>query len=283
MKKVIFITGASSGLGKATSLYFAQQGWNVIATMRDPHKETDLTNHSNIFVTKLDVSDYMSIQTAILQGIEKFGQIDVLINNAGYGQQGLFEAVSADKVREQFEVNVFGLMEVTRAMLPHFRSRKQGMIVNVTSGVGRVTVPLVSIYAASKFAVEGFSEALSYELESQNIKVKVIEPGYVATKFYERAATDYAHDASLSDYNDFSKEMNTLFSAFGDQVTASPEEVAKSIYAAVNDGTYKLRYVVGPDLETLIELKNNKPDQEYVDTMRKQFMPNAFQTKVKPL
>lgn len=276
MKKVIFITGASSGLGKATSLYFAQQGWNVIATMRDPHKETDLTGHTNIFVTKLDVSDHMSIQTAILLGIEKFGQIDVLINNAGYGQQGLFEAVSADKVREQFEVNVFGLMEVTRAMLPHFRSRKQGMIVNVTSGVGRITVPLVSIYAASKFAVEGFSEALSFELESQNIKVKVIEPGYVATKFYERAATDYAHDTSLSDYDDFSKEMSSLFSAFGNQVTASPEEVAKSIYAAINDGTYKLRYVVGPDLETLIELKNNKPDQEYVDTMRKQFMPNCF-------
>jgi len=276
MKKVIFITGASSGLGKSTSLYFAQQGWNVIATMRDPDKEEELTNHSNIFVTKLDVSNHNSIQTAILQGIEKFGQIDVLINNAGYGQQGLFEAVSEEKVREQFEVNVFGLMEVTRAVLPHLRSRKQGMIVNVTSGVGRVTVPLVSIYAASKFAVEGFSEALSYELESQNIKVKIIEPGYVATKFYERAATDYAHDVSLSDYDNFSKEMNTLFSAFGDQVTAGPQEVAKSIFEAVNDGTYKLRYVVGPDLEPLIELKSNKPDQEYVDTMRKQFMPNAF-------
>jgi len=276
MKKVIFITGASSGLGKATSLYFAQQGWNVIATMRNPQDEKELTEHSNIFIAKLDVSDYGSIQEAINQSIEKFGQIDVLINNAGYGQQGLFEAISAEKVREQFEVNVFGLMEVTRAILPHFRSRKQGMIVNVTSGVGRVTVPLVSIYAASKFAVEGFSEALSYELESQNIRVKIIEPGYVATKFYERAATDYAHDESLSDYNEFTTGMSTLFNAFADQVTAGANEVAKSVYEAVNDGTYTLRYVVGPDLEPLIALKSNKPDQQYVDTMRNQFMPDAF-------
>lgn len=279
MKKVIFITGASSGLGKATSLFFAAQGWNVIATMRNPSAQNDFVDQPNIFVTQLDVSDSNSIDAAISKGIEEFGQIDVLVNNAGYGQQGLFEAVSAEKVREQFEVNVFGLMEVTRAMLPHFRNRKQGMIVNVTSGVGRVTVPLVSIYAASKFAVEGFSEALSYELESQNIKVKVIEPGYVATKFYERAATDYAHDALLADYDKFSTEMSTLFSSFGNQVTASADDVAKSIYDAVHDGTYTLRYVVGPDLEPLIALKTNNSDQEYINIMRSQFMPNAFKAE----
>lgn len=279
MKKVIFITGASSGLGKAASLFFAQQDWNVIATMRNPESEKELAAQPNIFLTKLDVNDTASINVAIQQGIEKFGQIDALLNNAGYGQQGLFEAVSPEKIKEQFNVNVFGLMEVTRAILPHFRSRQQGTIVNITSGVGRVTVPLVSIYAASKFAIEGFSEALSYELESQNIKVKIIEPGYVATKFYERAQADFAFDASLEDYSAFQQEMNTLFSSFAKEKTATAEDVAKTIYGAVTDNSHTLRYVAGPDLEPLIALRSTGSDQEYINTMRSQFMPNAFKNK----
>lgn len=276
MKKVIFITGASSGIGKATSLFFAQQGWNVIATMRNPEKETELKNYPNILVTHLDVSDNQSIKTAISEGIEKFGKIDALVNNAGYGQQGLFEAISAEKIRAQFEVNVFGLMNVTHAILPHFRSRKQGTLVNVTSGAGRVTVPLISVYAASKFAVEGFSESLSYELESQNIKVKIIAPGYVVTPFYERAAVDYAFDPELGDYTAFQEDMNSLFSSFGEQKTASANDVAETIYGAVTDESHTLRYIAGPDLEPLIALRNSNSDQQYIETLRNQFMPKAF-------
>jgi len=276
MKKVIFVTGASSGLGKATSLFFAQQGWNVIATMRNPEKETELINLSNVFITRLDVSDTQSIATAINEGIEKFGHIDALINNAGYGQQGLFEAISPEKIREQFEVNVFGLMDVTRAILPHFRSRKQGTIVNITSGVGRITVPLVSIYAASKFAIEGFSESLSYELESQNIKVKIIEPGYVPTSFHERAATDFAIDPALEDYKTFQQDMNSLFSSFKNENTATPNDVAKIIYGSVTDESHTLRYIAGPDLEPMIALRNSTSDQEYIETLRNQFMPESF-------
>lgn len=276
MKKVIFITGASSGLGKATSLFFAGQGWHVIATMRNPERESELTDNPNIFVTRLDVQESDSIATAIQLGIEKFGHIDVLLNNAGYGQQGIFEAVSPEKIREQFDVNVFGLMNVTRAVLPHFRANKNGMIINVTSGAGRVTVPLISIYAASKFAIEGFSESLSYELKSQNIKVKVIEPGYVATSFYERAANDFAFDANLNDYADFQTDMNTLFSSFGEMETASAADVAKDIFGAATDETDTLRYVVGPDLEPLIHLRNSVPDQDYMQAMRSRFMPEAF-------
>lgn len=276
MKKVIFITGASSGLGKATSLFFAQQGWNVIATMRNPEKEKELNSYENIWVTRLDVSDTESIQTAISEGIKKFGHIDALVNNAGYGQQGLFEAISPEKIRAQFDVNVFGLMDVTHAILPHFRNKKQGTLVNVTSGAGRVTVPLISVYAASKFAVEGFSESLSYELESQNIKVKIIEPGYVVTPFYERAAADFAFDPALEDYTAFQEEMNSLFSSFGDQKTATAEDVAKTIYKAVTEESHTLRYIAGPDLEPLVALRNSKPDQEYIETLRSQFMPKAF-------
>ncbi|UPK70275.1 SDR family oxidoreductase [Chitinophaga filiformis] len=279
MKKVILITGASSGLGKATSMYFANQGWNVVATMRNPEKEQDLINVPNIHVSRLDVQDTNSIRTAIETGIRHFGRIDALVNNAGYGQQGIFEAVTPEKIREQFEVNVFGLMEVTRAVLPHFRKQKGGTIVNVTSGAGRVTVPLLSIYSASKYAVEGYSESLSYELASQNIKVKIVEPGYIVTDFYKRAAHEFANDPSLTDYNDFLADMNALFSSFNDGQNATADDVAGTIYKAVTDGTPTLRYVIGPDLEPMIALRDSHPDHEYMTIMRSRFMPKAFAEK----
>jgi NAD(P)-dependent dehydrogenase (short-subunit alcohol dehydrogenase family) len=283
MKKTILITGASSGIGKATSLHFAKKGWNVIATMRKPEEETELIKFSNIFVTKLEVTDKDSIETAIKQSIERFGHIDALLNNAGYGQQGIFEAVMPEKVKEQFDVNVFGVINVTRAILPHFRSRKDGVIVNITSGVGKVPVPLTTIYSASKFAIEGFSESLSFELESQNIKVKIIEPGYIATNFYQRAANDFAYDATLTDYDNFTEEMNLLFSSFGNSDTATSEDVAKAIYEAITDGTYTLRYVVGPDIGPMIAARDGKSEQEYVSFLRKLFMPTAFENRNKSL
>lgn len=276
MKKVIFITGASSGIGKATSLFFANHGWNVIATMRDPEREQELAEIPNVLLMKLDVTDIESVNAAIRQGIAKFGKIDVLLNNAGYGQQGLFEAINAAKIIKQFDVNVFGLMEVIRAVLPHFRERKQGVIINITSGVGRVTIPLVSIYAASKFAVEGFSEALSYELESQNIKVRIIEPGYIPTPFYKRAKADFAFDPKLEDYSVFQQDMNSLFSSFENSKTASAHDVANTIFKAATDDGHQLRYIVGPDLQPLIDLRNSKSDQEFIDAMRRRFMPEAF-------
>jgi len=276
MKKTIFITGASSGIGKATSLLFASKGWNVIATMRSPEKEKDLSLLSEILLIKADVTDNNSISLAIEQGIAKFGQIDVLLNNAGYGQQGIFEAVSPEKIRQQFEVNVFGLMGTTRAILPHFRSRKTGTIINITSGVGRVTVPLVSIYAASKFAVEGFSESLSYELDSQNIKVKIVEPGYIATPFYQRAKAEFAFDPQLQDYQKFQEEMSTLFTSFESLETAVAEDVASTVFQAATDGTHQLRYVIGPDLQPMIDLRSQGSDQQYIESMRSQFMPQGF-------
>jgi len=276
MKKTIFITGASSGIGKATSLLFASKGWNVIATMRSPEKEKELSLLNGILLLEADVTDIASISQALDQGIQKFGQVDVLLNNAGYGQQGIFEAVGPEKIRQQFEVNVFGLMETTRAILPHFRSRKTGTIINITSGVGRVTVPLVSIYAASKFAVEGFSESLSYELDSQNIKVKIVEPGYVATPFYQRAKAEFAFDPQLEDYQKFQGDMSTLFTAFESLETADADDVAATVFQAATDGTHQLRYVIGPDLQPMIDLRTQGSDQQYIEAMRDQFMPEGF-------
>ncbi len=182
--------------------------------MRNPEKEKTLLRSRIFLLPDSEVTEPASIQTAIQQGIEKFGRIDVLINNAGYGQQGIFEAVSPEKIQEQFDVNVFGLMHVTRAMLPHFRSNKSGVVLNVSSGAGLLTTPLLSIYSASKYAVEGFTESLAYELESQNIKVKLVEPGYIATPFNEKTITSFAYDPSLSDYQAFSEELAAFFKNF---------------------------------------------------------------------
>ncbi|MBT2619493.1 SDR family oxidoreductase [Chryseobacterium sp. ISL-6] len=277
MNKTVLITGASSGIGKAAAHYFAKNNWNVIATMRNPEKEKELNLYENVLVTELEVTEEDSIHSAIQQGIDQFGKIDAVINNAGYGQQGIFEAVTQEKIKAQFDVNVFGVMNVTRAILPHFRAHNSGTVLNITSGAGRVTTPLLSIYSASKFAVEGFSESLAFELNSQNIKVKIVEPGYIATSFYERANEEFAFDPTLEDYKDFSEEMASFFKSFegGDNLFSS-NDVAKVIYTAITDDTNQLRYTAGPDIEQLFEIRNSKPDQEYVDYLRKIFMPNGF-------
>ena len=276
MQKTILITGTSSGIGKATALYFAQQDWNVIATMRSPEKETELIDKPNILVTKLEVTDPETIQTAIQTGIDTYGKIDAVINNAGYGQQGLFEATTSEKIKAQFEVNVFGVMNVIRAILPHFRNRQAGTIVNVSSVAGRVTSPLLSVYSSSKFAVEGFTETLAYELESQKIRVKIVEPGYIATPFYERTTTEFAFNPALTDYHKFNEEMNAFYTSASNQAIFTPDDVAKVIFKASTDNTFQLRYVAGPDMEPMINIRNSKPDQEYVEFMRSLFRPNAF-------
>ncbi len=279
----MLITGASSGIGKATALYFAQQGWQVMATMRDPAKDDGLAQQPGILVMRLDVNDPLSIQAAIQAGIDAYGRIDALVNNAGYGQQGLFEAIPPEKVQAQFDTNVFGLMHVTRAMLPHFRNNGSGIVINVSSGAGRVTTPLLSVYAASKFAVEGFSESLSFELDSQNIRVKIIEPGFIPTTFYDRAGQEFAFDPALDDYKSFSDEMASFFKSFEGGNLFSAEDVARVIYTAATDDTHQLRYVAGPDIEPLLNLRNSKPDQDYVDYTRSVFTPNGFGQRTKAL
>jgi NADP-dependent 3-hydroxy acid dehydrogenase YdfG len=187
MSKTVLITGASTGIGKATAQLFQQQGWNVVATMRSPEKSPELSDLPNVLCLPLDVTKADTIQAAIDRAIAEFGTIDVLINNAGYALIGAFEACDMADIRGQFETNVFGLMEVTRAILPHFRLRQQGILVNVASMGGRVAFPIYSPYHATKWAVDGFSESLQYELRQFNIKVKIIEPGAIKTDFYSRS------------------------------------------------------------------------------------------------
>jgi NAD(P)-dependent dehydrogenase (short-subunit alcohol dehydrogenase family) len=272
MEKVILITGTSSGIGKAAVRYFAGRNWKVIASMRSPEKEMELTQLDNVWVQQLDVEDPASIETAIQKGIAHFGHIDVLVNNAGYGQMGIFEAMTPRQISRQFDVNVFGVMHTTRAILPHFRERKSGLILNVSSGAGKFTLPTLSLYAASKFALEGFSEALSHELFPLNIQVKIVEPGGTETNFSKVGNAEFAVDAALPEYQPFLEAAGKLFQDLRNAGLVSAEDVAAVIYSAVTDGKDTLRYVIGnDDFMRRITARRQMDDQDYVDSIRKGF------------
>ncbi|HRH43553.1 MAG TPA: SDR family oxidoreductase, partial [Pyrinomonadaceae bacterium] len=206
MDKVILITGASSGIGNHTVKLFQSKGWKVAATMRSPEKSTDLQKIADVECIRLDVTDLDSIKSAIQTTLEKFGRIDAVVNNAGYGLVGAFEASSREQIVQQYMTNVFGLMDVTREILPYFREQKRGTIVNVASVGGRITFPLYSLYHGTKWAVEGFSESLQYELKPFNIKVKIIEPGPIKTDFYDRSM-DLTKKDGLTAYDSFIEKV----------------------------------------------------------------------------
>ena len=192
------------------------------------------------------------------------------MNNAGYGQYGIFEAIPREKILQQFDVNVFGVMDVIRAILPHFRANQAGSIVNVSSGAGLFTLPMISLYSASKFALEGFSEALAYELASQHIAVKIVEPhgGVTSTRFSERSASDTVRDPGLHDYDAFIARTNEAFARMTAARATTSDDVAGVIYEAATDGTTRLRYLVGDDSRGMIKARQDLPDQQYVDYMR---------------
>lgn len=269
MSKTVLITGASTGIGKATALYFQEKGWNVAATMRTPEKAEDLAALENVLVTRLDVLDLASIEAAIAEGIQKFGKIDSLVNNAGYGAYGPLEAFERESILRQFNTNVIGLMDVTRAILPHMRGNKDGVIVNISSIGGKMTFPLGSLYHGTKFAVEGISEALSYELSQIGIKVKIVEPGAIATDFAGRSF-DFQNDESLSEYQD---TVQKLWAGFGNALenASEPVVVAEVIYNSVTDGTDQLRYEAGDDAVVLMKNRKELDDATMIGGLKAQF------------
>jgi NAD(P)-dependent dehydrogenase (short-subunit alcohol dehydrogenase family) len=273
-RKTVLITGTSSGFGKAAAKWFAREGWNVVATMRQPNDESELTKLENVLVTRLDVEEQGSIREAIEKGVNRFGRIDVLINNAGFGLFGVFEATPREKIQQQFDVNVFGVMDVIRNILPHFRKNKAGLILNVSSGAGIFALPMISLYCASKFALEGFSESLAYELASQNIVVKIIEPGgVVSTNFGKRSGAEASQNTPLPDYDGFVSEMNAVFAGLRADRKATEEDVAKVIFEAATDGTNRLRYVATTDILPLVEARRTTSEEHYINFMRSRFAP----------
>lgn len=268
MKKTILITGASSGIGRETAKYFQSKGWNVIATMRNPETESELNQLADVLVTKLDVLDLDSIQKAVTTGIQKFGGIDVLLNNAGYGAYGPLESFSRDRILRQFNTNVIGLLDVTRAVLPHFRKHKRGIIINVSSMGGKMTFPLGSLYHGTKFAVEGISESLRYEIEQFGGMVKIVEPGAIATDFAGRSF-DFSHDVTLTEYQSIVDKINEVFPKMIKE--ASPiSTVTSVIYEAATDRKRQLRYIAGKDAKLYIFL-NRLLGYNFLYKMNKKF------------
>jgi NAD(P)-dependent dehydrogenase (short-subunit alcohol dehydrogenase family) len=240
--KTVLITGASTGIGKTTAEYFAARGWNVAATMRSPENASfTCEGAERIKVLRLDVTDEATIAAAVAGTIAEFGKIDALVNNAGYGLIGLFEAMTPEQVRRQFETNVIGLMNVTRAVLPQMRARKSGTIINVASVAGRMSMPLYSLYCSTKWAVEGFTEALSYELKPHGILVRIIEPGPIRTDFMTRSL-DVADNNVSAEYGEFEARVWEAYKVeFAD--APGPELVAASIFKAANTAsTWRIRY-----------------------------------------
>lgn len=268
MNKTILITGASSGIGKTTAELFQANGWNVVATMRNPDAGADLAALENVLVVGLDVTDSTSIQGAVDAGIAKFGAIDVLLNNAGYGAYGPLENFDMDRIRRQFDTNVIGLLDVTKAVLPHMRGRKSGAIVNISSIGGQMTFPLGSLYHGTKFAVEGISEALHFELEAVGIKVKIIEPGMIATDFAGRSF-DFANEPAIEEYQGV---VGKFMAAMGNGAfEPSPASlVADVIWTSVTDGTDQLRYRAGADAEMLLSNRKAADDATFISGLKQQ-------------
>lgn len=242
--KTVLITGCSSGYGLETARHFFEQGWNVIATMRTPRPDV-LPRSQRIRVLPLDVTDPDSIVAAI----EAAGPVDVLVNNAGIGLMGPFEATPMRTAREIFETNTFGVMSMTQAFIPQFRSRKAGVIVNVTSSATLAPFPLVAVYTASKTAIEGFTESLAIELKHFNVRAKLVEPGYgPETRFTQN--TGSRMDGLVTEpYADYVKSIFAEFS--GVSVSTKPSDVAAAVWQAANDESDRLHYAAGPDAVAL--------------------------------
>ena len=241
--KTVLITGSSSGIGKATAEYFLRKGWQVAATMRTPGNST-LEANDRMRIYELDVTKPDSIQSALESAIAHFGRIDVLVNNAGYGVDGVFEAMDDDTLERQYKTNVLGLMRVTRALIPHMRGAGGGSIIQVSSMGGRITLPFYSVYHGTKWAVEGFSESLRYELEPLGIRVKIVEPGAILTEFYSRSAVTVMPEDMHQLYGAMYSKWQARFAGFL-KFGVKPERVAKTIYRASISRSGRIRYPSG--------------------------------------
>jgi NAD(P)-dependent dehydrogenase (short-subunit alcohol dehydrogenase family) len=242
--KTVLITGCSSGYGLETARHFHSQGWNVIATMRTPRADV-LPSSERMRVLPLDVTKPDSIAAVI----EASGPIDVLVNNAGIGLFGAFEATPMATTREVFETNTFGVIAMTQAVLPAFRTRRSGVIVNVTSSVTLAPMPLVAVYTASKTAIEGFTASLAHELEMFNIRVKLVEPGYGPTTRFTQNGGARMEGLIPEAYAPFAQRIFSSLTQMSSFTTES--DVAAAVWLAANDTSARLRYPAGADVVAL--------------------------------
>ena len=266
----VLITGASSGIGRATVAACVARGWQVAATMRRPEDAGDLASLSGVIVLPLDVTSTESVESAVATVVARFGRLDAVVNNAGYAVDGVFEGADDATIRRQFETNVFGLMRVTRAAIPVMRQQGSGTLVQVSSMGGRVTFPLYSIYHATKWAVEGFSESLAFELRPFGIRMRLVEPGAIRTDFYGRSREPIAAPAGAG-YDDLAKRCEGISLSGGREGSCGPEVVAAMIVRAISDRGCRLRYPVAPPAPMLMALRKLLPETWFLRLIRRRY------------
>jgi NAD(P)-dependent dehydrogenase (short-subunit alcohol dehydrogenase family) len=275
-QKVAIVTGSSTGIGYETSIVLARDGFITYATMRNLNKAENIKSAATkenlpIRIKQLDVTDDASVKNAVEAiSSETRGRIDVLVNNAGYGLNGAFEDLAMDEIKAQYETNVFGLIRVTQAVLPTMRRQKSGTIVNISSGAGRFGFPSGSAYVSTKFAVEGLSESVSYELEPFGIKVVIVEPGVIRTNFGNGLVVAKKSQHPNSPYSQMMKKIANSFEELMKN-SSSPDLVANVVLKAVKDENPSLRYLAGNDVEQWLGAKRTMSDEEFYKMMSQNF------------
>lgn len=269
--QVVLITGCSSGIGYETALLLARNGFHTFATMRNTKKSDSLEEiikkeRLDLNIRELDVNDDTSIENTINCIKREANRIDVLINNAGYGLVGFFEDLTLDEIRNQFETNFFGVLNITKKIIPIMRLQKSGTIINVSSGAGQVGFPGISAYVSTKFAIEGFSESLMYELFPYGIKVVIIEPGVIKTNFFRNCIVSEHSMKKSSPYSRSLDKFQKNVELMQEHAT-SPFDVAKVILQVLGNNEPKQRYIVGNDVAMILEAKKNLSDIEFKKMM----------------
>ncbi|MEN4762453.1 MULTISPECIES: SDR family oxidoreductase [unclassified Chryseobacterium] len=264
--KTIFITGASTGLGKTTAKLFQNKGWNVIATMRNPDAETELNQLENVTLLPLDVTNLEQIKSTIHKALE-ISEIDLVFNNAGYGLIGPLESLSDDQIIRQLDTNLLGVIRVTKEFIPYFRERKSGMFITTTSIGGLVTFPISSTYHATKWALEGWSESLAFELNTFGIDVKTVSPGGIKTDFITRSLDMGTHP----EYQGIIDKMMAGTDAMM-EAASEPEVIAEVVYEAATDGKKQLRYQAGEDAKALFAQRQELGAEAFRTEFGKQFI-----------
>lgn len=273
MTKTILITGTSSGYGKAIAELFLARGWNVIATMRRPDESVFVAASDRLLVLPLDVTRAETIEKAIADGVAAFGAIDVLVNNAGIGMASAVEATPDSTIREIFETNTFGVFATCRAIIPQMRRQGHGTIINVTSSVTIGIMPLVAVYAASKCAVEGYTESLSYELELFNIKARLVEPGLGPTTGFAANGGPRMQGLIPADYAAFAQAYFGIMANYPTPYCTEAEVAEATLLAATEEGS-TLRYPAGADSKMLADLRWPNSEERYLAKMREMFCPD---------
>ena len=275
-RKVALVTGSSSGIGFETALILARTGIHTYATMRNLEKSKNIIEISNtenlpLQVIQLDVNNDTSVKYAIDRIISEKKRIDVLVNNAGYGLFGSLEDISIEEIKTQFETNFFGVIRVTKQVLPIMREQNGGIIINVSSVGGRIGLPALSAYHSTKFALEGLSESISYEVEPFGIRVVIIEPGVIRTNIMNSSISTTKASDPKSPYIKLMQKVESRFRSNMENASSPPEAVAKVILQAVTSENPELRYTVGNDATTLIQARTNMPDKEFQKIIMQNF------------